>query len=164
MKLNMKSLLAATLAGSLALGTAATPALADRGETMRTIVGIAALAIIANEIAKNNKKKDQDRAYGHTPPPPVWNQGQDWRHDRWDDRHGRRKQVRDSLPAVCSFDVRGQRGPSTVVSKSCLRDQGIRIKLPERCEFPIRTRYGAEQVYGASCLQSEGYRIGGRRY
>ena len=145
----LKSLVATALAATLALGTMAAPARADRAETLRTIAGLAALAVIANEIARQNQKDKVNRGkqyyYDDRPEPRHW--GHDIR----------------VLPGACAFDIRTHDGDRQVLGKACLRDQFDEARrLPERCEFTIRTQRGPRQVYGANCLRDAGYRIGSR--
>lgn len=164
-----KSLIATVLAATLAFGGTATPVRADRNDTIRTVVGIAALALIAKEIARQQERdRAREKAARNPPPPPPVR-----RDDRWDSPNDRyrdwnhykpRHPARPAeLPAVCAFEISGHRGPSTVVGKACLEEQGVRGRLPEWCEFTVRTRFGARQVYGANCLRESGYRIGADR-
>jgi hypothetical protein len=164
-----KTLTATVLAASLAFGGVATPARADRGETVRTVIGIAALALIAKELARQ-RERDRARQQVDRNPQPDWpDRNHDWHNPRPPGRHDwkgtdpRHQQRYSDLPAACAFDIRGQHGPSTVVGKSCLREQGVRARLPDWCEFSIRTKFGARQVYGANCLRDNGYRIEARR-
>ncbi len=139
----MKSMIAATLAGALAFGSAAQPvAAADRGETTRTILGIAALAALGIAIANSNKG-------GSAPVSRDDHHRDDWRHPA-------------ALPGYCAFDIRTQQGNRRVLGKSCL-DQAGYWRVPSACGFDIRTHQGLRQVYGAQCLERNGYRIEARR-
>ncbi|MCR8724324.1 hypothetical protein [Frigidibacter sp. ROC022] len=158
-----KPLIATVLAASLALSSISTPAMADRAETQRAIVGIAALAIIAGALANSSSKKKGNVVVTRNPP-PAYDSGRDrnkGHHDKWDDRkHNDRR----SLPAACAFDIRTRDGRSVVLGKACLQKRYDNArKLPRSCEFPVRTRNGVRDVYGSQCLEMNGYRIEARR-
>lgn len=164
-----KSLIATVLAATLALTSFSTPAMADRGETQRTIVGLTALAIIAAAIANQNKKKGsavvtRDPKPDYRPddrPYEDWRWKDDRRHDKWDRDH---RDARRALPAACAFDIRTHNGRSVVLGKACLQERFDNARrLPRSCEFPVRTRNGVRDVYGARCLEQNGYRIEARR-
>ena len=143
----LRTLTAALLSAALALSSTAAPAAADsrdRGRLIGTIVGIGALAVIANELAKDKKKDDR-----RDPPRPGWG-GHDSR----------------VLPAACAFDIRDRDGSRrTVLGKSCLeRSFRDARRLPRDCAFEIRDRGDRRTVYGERCLERAGYRIARRRY
>ena len=176
----LKTLIASTLAGAIALGSAATPAAADNGDRTRTILGLSALAIIGAVIADNNKHKS------HSAPPPVTRNDPPWvddsrrRDDRWGDSRwgdGRGRDGRDRtgpvrgpnriirqrvLPGSCEFSIRTRNGVQQVLGKSCLLDQGY-WRVPDNCEFRVRTGRGPRQVLGSDCVERNGYRIEARR-
>ncbi len=85
----MKSLIATTLAGALAFGSIAQPvAAADRSETTRTILGIAALAALGVAIANsNNNRYHPAPVTRHAPWPPRGG----WSNTRPDDRRDWRR-------------------------------------------------------------------------
>lgn len=173
-----KTLTVSILAGSLAFGSAATPAMADRAETIRTIAGIAALFAIGKAISDAKAKDKNDHAYVPPAPKPDWkdkgrhdgNRWDDHRDDhRWGDRDGKHDDKRDwdrrvALPGYCAFDINGHSGRTTVVGKDCLERSRVSTRrMPGNCEFTIRGKYGRQEVYGARCLAQNGYRVEARR-
>jgi hypothetical protein len=91
----MKSMLAATLAGALALSTAATPAAANDRDAARVILGLGALAALGIAIANadDHHKPRVVTRYRPLPPRYVWRHDNkrhhDWRHDGRRDGHHR---------------------------------------------------------------------------
>ncbi len=153
---------------SLAAITAApAPAAADDKDLLRALAGIAAVAVIAGAIEKNNR--GNQRVTRQQPVPqaqyPAWRDDYPaWRDDRNPrpgfyqqpqhrvDRRGPR------LPAVCALEV-GNGYPTTYYTEACLRREGVARGLPGYCAQQIRSRDWQGRVYEAECLRDAGYRI-----
>ncbi len=84
--------------------------------------------------------------------------------DRYDDNRDHwNKKHRRTIPAQCSFQIRGNSGRRDVVSARCLSEFGMGRDLPRNCAFDVRTGRETRRVYGARCLQSNGFKIAGLR-
>lgn len=158
-------LVALVSAAAIALG-ATTPAFALNEREQNALALILGAAAIGAIISDANKDKNRKRAADITRyQDHPW--GQDMRGDRrWDrhdddDRGFRRPRV--TIPAQCTFPIRGGHGPRTVVSSRCMSQFGIARKLPRNCAFDVRIGHNRERVYGAQCLEQNGFRVAGRR-
>lgn len=136
--------IAATALGLLT--AAAVPAHASKtsDEFAKALAGIAALAIIANSIDRNQRShvtpKPQPYYQPHPYNPPV---------------------VRTPvLPAVCALRSDGRRRGEVLFSERCLKDQGFYYRLPQSCARNVHTRGRNDRVYPAWCLENAGFRIG----
>ncbi|WP_212522971.1 hypothetical protein [Actibacterium sp. MT2.3-13A] len=138
-------LVALTLAAS---PMAATPARADSEDLALALLGLAALAAIANELDDIYVKPKRGRGHGK----------HDDRYDRYDrhDRYGRAPE----LPARCVLQLDTPRGNREVVMAACLERDGLRRALPEYCSAPHASRLLGQRAYGLDCLRAEGYRVG----
>lgn len=167
-----KTLTAAVLALALALpGTAQAQGMSQNEKAIiGTIAGVAALAVIANQLKKKDDKKAKQVI---TPPPPDFgrhhNQGGPRDHGRGPDRgKGQHDWGRDHraqvLDARCLTQVRDRRGDRIeMMERSCLRKANADLRrIPDRCEISIKTNRGTEHGYSAHCLKSQGYRIARR--
>ncbi len=141
----MKSRLIAlvAVAGLSIAGAAPASALSEREQnTLSIILGAAALGLILKEASKDKEhasRRDDDY----------------WRKNgrNWNGRNHR------TIPAQCSFPIRGARGARNVVSERCLSQFGIHRNLPRSCAFNVRIGRENRRVYGANCLQNSGFRI-----
>ena len=142
----MKKLIATTLiAGAMALNPmASAPAQAgDTKDAIGIILGLAALAAIANEI-DDNRASRHNRASRNS----VIIRNNNQRH---------RARV---LPAQCLRTLETDRGLRNVLRARCLERNGVRTaRLPDRCERTIQTRRGFGTGFAARCLQRQGFAI-----
>ena len=155
----MKNLiLTAGLAVGIALSPAARPAQANDGiDTIGLILGLGALAAIANEARKRDRKPAAKQYHHHKPKA------------QYGHAHGQKKKVyrpanrghnRWTLPARCLREIRTPRGTRRALGAPCLRNNGVRVRsLPPRCRFEAGNGRGPA-VYAARCLRREGYQIG----
>ena len=139
----MKKLFATTLiAGAIALNPmASAPAHAgDAKDALGVIIGLAALAAIANEIDNNRTTRHS----GATRNAIII-------------RNHNRARV---LPAQCVRRFDTNQGPRNILRARCLERNGIRTaRLPDRCERTIQTRRGFGTGFAARCLQRQGFAI-----
>ncbi|MEM9343339.1 MAG: hypothetical protein AAGA87_09850 [Pseudomonadota bacterium] len=139
----MKKLIATTMiAGALALNPmASAPAQAgDAKDVLGVIVGLAALAAIANEIDNNRDNRARSRV--------VIRNNNHTRH---------RSRV---LPSQCLRTLETDRGFRNVLRARCLERNGVRTaRLPDRCERTVQTRRGFGTAFAARCLQRQGFAI-----
>jgi len=88
-------------AASIAIaGAAATPAHADKTDTLRTAAQIAGILIIGKLIADSNKKRRLERARAREPQPP--------------------RVIGDTLPLQCVRWVDTDRGARRILGKRCI--------------------------------------------
>ncbi len=146
------AILSLLTAGTLALTPmAATPSqAADAGDVLGAVVGIAALAAIANSI--DNGRNDNLR---------ETNRGQiDFFNGKRGVRgvpHRRNARV---LPSRCLRVLDGQRRNTIVFPERCLNRNGVSDRaLPLRCERQVRTSRGRLDVFGARCLANHGWQL-----
>lgn len=155
-------LVALISAAAIALG-ATTPAFAlnEREQNaLALILGAAAIGAIINDANKDKNRKraaDVTRYQDHR-----WDHDGRWDHRYDDDNRGFRR-PRATIPAQCTFPIRGGHGPRTVVSSRCMNQFGFARKLPRDCAFDVRIGHNRERVYGAQCLEQNGFRVAGRR-
>lgn len=148
-----RTILTAVTAAALALSPMATaPArAADAHDIIGTILGVAALAAIANEL-----NEDRSPQYGRSSRRVTYDDGRYGRNGSYD-RNRRYAQV---LPGECLRVLDGGRTDSIVFPERCLNSNGIRTsRLPQRCESTVRTRQGRLDVYHARCLADAGWRL-----
>lgn len=145
------TILTALAATAIALSpVSAMPAKAtDAGDLIGAVLGIAAIAAIANEVRDDRSGRDTpaSRRAGSKPA---------WRHD---DRRHERHRAR-VLPGECLRVTEGRRDDRIVFPEQCLNRAGIRDRdLPGRCETRLRTRSGRLDVYRARCLADAGWSL-----
>ncbi|MGC9369059.1 MAG: hypothetical protein ACP5DX_05915 [Paracoccaceae bacterium] len=129
-------------AGLLALILAASPmtaapARADAEDVAITLLGIAALVALANELDDDGRKRKNKR----------------YRHDH---------SYTESIPGHCVLRLETHRGSRDVVTRQCLKSAGLRRDLPDYCEAPRASRLLGREAYALDCLRAEGYRVAGR--
>ena len=150
------------LTGCLALGIAlsptARPAQALDGiETIGLIIGLGALAALANDRKDNGDRAKPKAQVTHN----QVNHGPVFR--KADKTQQTFKKKRRILPRACVREVRTPRGEIRALGRRCLRNHEVRVgRLPGQCRF--ETRNGRRVVYGARCLQRNGYAIGRYAY
>ena len=151
-----QALLAAAGALALALGpmTAAPSQAADTKDILGALLGIAAVAAIANEVRKENEAARRET---------VQSNRQVWRNDDWrrsEQRHERRNRHARVLPGQCLRVADTRHGDGIVFPERCLNRAGIGAgQLPRRCETRLRTRNGPLDVYRARCLADAGWSL-----
>ena len=141
-----KPLTAGLLALTLAVSPmAAAPARADAEDVAVTLLGLAALMALANELDDDGRKKKSKR---------------DRDRDRDRDRH--RYSYSNTIPGHCVLRLDTHRGTRDVVTRHCLNSAGLRRDLPDYCEAPRASRLLGRETYGLDCLRAEGYRVADR--
>ncbi len=135
--------IALVAASATALGVIVASAVPSRAEVndkdlLKLLLGVAAVAIIANEL-KKDKDDDDDE------PPVVVKPGPS--------PHGKR------LPSACAIEVTGLRRDRIGYSGNCLESYGFR-RLPNHCAVSARVYGRPDRLYPASCLRDAGYRLG----
>lgn len=140
-------LIAAGVALMMALSTVAATSVPARADSdsdtlLKALIGIGAVAIIANEV-KKDKKRDRQR--------DDWRDEDDWR--------------RSYVPSRCAIDIDAGRGRSgTVYSESCMRREGVEGRMPRNCGHDIRFEGRRDRVFSEDCLREAGFRTDRRRY
>lgn len=130
-------------------GFAATPAQAlDRGEATRLLLGLGALAVIANEVSKNRDESDRRATPRHVDVKPY----------KPNKRH--KTNVNRSLPPQCETAVPTRKGERRYFGRPCLQKSGFRAELPNKCASTLD--FGRREVvaYEKNCLLKRGYRVG----
>lgn len=137
-----KPLSAGLLALTLAVSPmTAAPARADVEDVAVTLLGLAALVALVNELDDDGRKKKSKR-------------------DRDRDRH--RYSYSNTIPGHCVLRLDTHRGTRDVVTSHCLKSAGMRRDLPDYCEAPRASRLLGRETYGLDCLRAEGYRVADR--
>ena len=128
-------------AASIALaGATATPARADKTDTLRTAAQIAGILIIGKLIADSNKKRRRERARARQPQPP--------------------RVIGNVLPLQCVRWVDTDRGARRILGKRCIERRVGYIDLPRRCERRYWDANDYSRIgYSRRCLLNKGYRI-----
>ncbi len=128
-------------AASIAIaGAAATPAHADKTDTLRTAAQIAGILIIGKLIADSNKKRRLERARARQPQPP--------------------RVIGNTLPLQCVRWVDTDRGARRILGKRCIERRVGYVDLPRRCERRFWDARGYSRIgYSRRCLLNKGYRI-----
>ncbi len=134
--------MAVVAAASIALaGATATPARADKTDTLRTAAQIAGILIIGKLIADSNKKRRLERAQARQPQTPP-------------------RVIADTLPLQCVRWVDTDRGARRILGKDCIERRLGRVALPRRCEQRYWDANGYSRIgYNRRCLINKGYRI-----
>ena len=166
---DMKILTATIASLAVAAGLVApAPARADNDDLAKAILGIAAIAIIANAIDdRNDRKASSTLRAGRL--------GSVDRYDRYRDddgiyRHGKRRgpkarrgYKKHALPRSCLREVETRRGDRLFYGSRCLnRNFRFASKLPDHCETLVRTRRGFRSFFAARCLRRDGWRVARR--
>lgn len=147
----MKKLIALALAGTVALTSTATPAVAaDRDDQIGAILfGLAALAVLGTAI-ENRNDRDRPRTEAHNPRPAA-------NPPRQGDGLGIPPRAR-VLPARCFRRVETREGQAQFYAKRCLRNNyRFADRLPARCETAVRTDRGFRIGYRPRCLHRLGF-------
>ena len=132
---------------SLGVTSAAPAQAADTEDILGVIVGLAAIAAIAD------RAKDDDRGKVH----------RSYRDNRSIRHYNSKKRNRFVLPEHCLRRSETRRGLRTVLPVRCLERSGVRTsRLPHRCERRAELRRGVRNVFGARCRQRVGYTVGQR--
>ncbi len=142
----------------IAAGTQPARADSDSDKILKALVGIGAIAIIANEIDKNDTRRAPPRYYDDR------TEGRyDNRSPRYDDYRQPARGTR--IPARCAIEIDAGRGrDATVFAESCLRREGVRAKMPRGCGYDIRVEGRRDRVYSEQCLRDAGLRPARGRY
>ena len=142
------TLLATATALALMTAAAAVPARADSrsDDLAKAIAAIAALALIAKAIDKDEPKVKPQPGYPVVRPhrPPV--------------------HVEPLLPAACALRISGLRGEKTAYSQDCLRSYGLHLRLPRHCAHEVRINGHRDRVYAKKCLAKAGIYAEGNRH
>lgn len=168
-------------AAALSLALVATGAQAqnfDRQSAERAlplILGIATLAIIANQAAKAKEKdrdKDRDKDDDDDDARVVVRRGDvvpNYAHRNYAPRHAERpRHVRPdhgrpnvvTVPASCARRVQTDEGPLTGFGAPCLRRAGVDLgTLPSRCARRVELGQRAVTGWEVGCLRRAGVRI-----
>lgn len=153
-----KIILTAVTAAAIAFNPAVTaPAqAADTKDVLGALLGIAAVAAIANEVRKNrDDKRTTNRSSQYDPYYPG---------GQWDGQRGRHHGHREArvLPGQCLRVVDGGRrnDDGIVFPQHCLNQAGVRSRdLPDHCMSRVRSREGRIPVYEARCLADAGWSL-----
>jgi hypothetical protein len=135
----------AALATALSLLAAtAVPARADNSDLVKAIAGLAAVALIAREIDKSDRRSARPRAQPVRDPVKA-------------------PLVRPGVPAVCAIDIDGTSTPTVrVFAERCLREEGFTWRLPESCARTVRIFGRPDRIFPATCLTDAGFDTGAR--
>jgi hypothetical protein len=145
--------------------TAAPVQAADRGEIARFVLGAGALAVIANELSKNNghtvtrhnNSYNQPRYNNHYQKPHYNNTYQQPRHNNVYKPKPNRKVV----PSACLRVNNSGYGPRRYFGQHCLKNNMHNAnRLPGGCTAKIQTNRGPAYVYAARCLRNNGWVMG----
>jgi len=162
-----KRILTAIMAAAIAFTsfTAAPVQAADRGEIARFVLGAGALAIIANELSKNNGHV-ATRNYNNYQKPHYNNNYQKphYNNNYQKPHHGnvyKPKKHRKVVPSSCMRVNKSGHGPRRYFGQHCLnKNMNNASRLPGGCTAKIWTKNGARYVYGAKCLRNNGWVFG----
>jgi len=178
-----KFIAAILTAAVVVTGVSAAPArAADLRELAQAAAGIAAVAIIANQLNKSRGGNDDNiisrnglgsifAPHQHSPQSsPQYGHGYD---DRRHDQAGQYfvkprplpdRVARKALPAACLQRVEDSRGRAVnILGQRCLENnfRGAR-HLPQACEVDVQSNRGWRTAYDATCLSRAGYTIARR--
>lgn len=179
-----KFIAAILTAAVIVTGVSAAPARAtDIRELAQAAAGIAAVAIIANQLNKSRGGDDDNiisrNGLGSIFAPqqqrPQYGYGyDDRRHDQGRyDQAGQHfvkprplpdRVARKALPAACLQTVEDRRGRAVnILGQRCLENnfRGVR-HLPQACEVDVQSNRGWRTAYDATCLSRAGYTIARR--
>ena len=130
-------------------GISTAPARAGDDDLAKLLIGLGAIAIIANSV--DNKKKTATVRYSS-------------RNDRVvtipDDRRYKKKtKIRYALPAECLRTYSARKGDRRLYSGRCLSRLPYKLaKLPEACAYTVMGRKGVRgKAYGPRCLSKHGF-------
>jgi len=158
-----KRIITAIMAAAIAFTsfTAAPVQAADRGEIARFVLGAGALAIIANELSKNNGRNGHvvTRHYNNNHyQKPYYNNNVYKPHHKDVYKPKRQNKV---VPSACLRVNQSGHGPRRYFSQYCLQKYMHNVnRLPGGCTAKIWTNRGARYVYGAKCLRNNGWIFG----
>ena len=129
-----------------AMTAAAVPAHASSksDKMLMAILGIGAIALIANS-ANRDEEKATPEPHRKPQRPVVVEPHQP---------------ARKALPGVCAMDIAGLRGERRGYGENCLMRYGINERLPQSCAH--RTEIGGypDRIYAEKCMLRSGYRLG----
>lgn len=166
-----------SLAGALTLTSfAATPAQADldRGETMRLLLGLGAVAIIASEAERRKDKRTKViRKRPVAEPQPTYRPVQPRRpaghmsQERLKGEIFRGAQARTGqrrylpiVPAECERRIQAYNGKvRRVFGRPCLKRAGFRQPLPRQCQVTVDLPNRSVTAWKKRCLINAGYDI-----
>jgi hypothetical protein len=145
-----------------AITSGAVPAAAKDDDMLKVLAGIAAVAVFAGML--NRQQKNQGQVSRALPLPvqpglPAWqNQDTAWQDENWQrsDRAYARGGPR--LPSVCALEFGNASRPAVYYAEPCLRQEGAAYGLPQVCAQQIRTRAYQGRAFEAECLRDAGYR------
>lgn len=157
-----KALIVPALATALTLGSMTTPARADTDDTVRAILGIAALAAIANSVSKRNNNDNtvsNNATYGNANHGDVYgslvgpNKAPNWSNPNAAKRR--------PLPEKCLRTVRTSNGLRTVYGAHCLSNNyNFADFLPRNCRVNIRVNNNRlRPAYATQCLRRDGWKV-----
>ena len=163
-----KRIITAIMAAAIAFTsfTAAPVQAADRGEIARFVLGAGALAIIANELSKNNGHVTSRNYNNHYQKPRYNNHYQKPRYNNHYQKphHGnvyKPKKQRKVVPSACLRVNESGYGPRRYFGQHCLRKNMHNAnRLPGGCTAKIHTKRGPAYVYAARCLRNNGWVMG----
>jgi hypothetical protein len=148
-----RTLAAIALSGALALTplTAGPAQALDERDILGILAGVAALAIIKNEL---DDREEEKRAAAAAAQRNKQHYNRTWNHHR-----------HRVLPGQCRFRLEDRQGRlRNVIGPRCLRRNGVHLaNLPSRCLRDVRTTRGFREAYVARCLKREGWEIDGVR-
>lgn len=167
---------------ALVTGFNAAPARAtDIRELAQAAAGIAAVAIIANQLNKSRDRNDQNlssrnslgQIFAPTQHAPQYGYGgqqfgyggqQHIQPQHIQPRPLPNRVARKALPAACLQTVEDRRGRAVnILGQRCLENnfRGAR-NLPRACEVDVQSNRGWRTAYDATCLGRAGYTIARR--
>ncbi len=136
------STVAAAAVALAAMTAAAMPAHASSksDKMLMAILGIGAIALIANGAHRDEKKPKPkpQRPVVVEPYPPL----------------------ADTLPSVCAMNISGLRGEARGYGESCLTRYGVNDRLPKACAHRTEINGYPDRIYAENCMLRAGYRLG----
>ena len=170
-----RKFIASVLVAAVAItGLSVAPARADIRDLAQAAAGIAAVAIIANQINKSRdrgKESLSSRSHSgqfgspqykqphYTNPKQGFGSKNVIQPRPLPDRVARR-----ALPSACVMTLADQRGrPVSVLGERCLQSNYRDARnLPRSCSVDVRAQRNWSRAYDATCLQRAGYTIARR--
>lgn len=170
-----RKFIASVLVAAVAItGFSVAPARADIRDLAQAAAGIAAVAIIANQLNKSHGRSQESvssRNYLGALGTPQYSKPQ---HNQFQQGYSNRHVIqprplpnrvaRRALPAACVMTLADQRGrPVSVMGERCLQKNYRDARhLPSSCSVDIRGQRNWSRAYDATCLSRAGYTIARR--
>ncbi|MFU8883142.1 MAG: hypothetical protein ACNA7Q_12315 [Rhodobacterales bacterium] len=170
-----RKFIASVLVAAVAItGFSVAPARADIRDLAQAAAGIAAVAIIANQLNKSRDRSQESlssRNHLGVFGTPHYSKPQ---HKQFQQGYGGHQVIqprplpnrvaRRALPAACVMTLSDQRGrPVSVLGERCLQKNYRDARnLPGACSVDIRGQRNWSRAYDATCLSRAGYTIARR--